>query len=126
LTSDSLPTESGLAQGEAPKLDLMLQFRKLWKGDSGLVPIIIGLIILVIYFESRSSNFLTSQNLTNLIVQATVFMLLGMAEIWLLLLGEIDLSVGVTCALSGMVATILTDPQYHWSWFIALPLAVLT
>jgi D-xylose transport system permease protein len=126
LTSDSLPTESGLAQGEAPKLDVMLQFRKLWKGDSGLVPIIIGLIILVIYFESRSSNFLTAQNLTNLIVQATVFMLLGMAEIWLLLLGEIDLSVGVTCALSGMVATILTDPQYHWSWFIALPLAVLT
>jgi D-xylose transport system permease protein len=53
-------------------------------------------------------------------------MLLGMAEIWLLLLGEIDLSVGVTCGLSGLVSTILTDPQYHWSWFIAMPLGVLT
>ncbi len=131
LTSESLPsgsvtTESGLGDGEAPKLDLALQFRKLWKGDSGLVPILIGLVILIIYFESRSSNFLTAQNLTNLMVQATVYMLLGMAEIWLLLLGEIDLSVGVTCALSGMVATILTDPQYHWSWFIALPLGVIT
>ncbi len=130
LTTDSLPsdlivTESGLSQGEAPKLDVALQFRKLWKGDSGMVPILIGLVILVIYFASRSSNFLTAQNLTNLMVQATVYMLLGMAEIWLLLLGEIDLSVGVTCALSGMVATVLTDPQYHWSWFIALPLAVL-
>lgn len=129
LTSDSLPsgsvTESGPIDGEAPKLDLALQFRKLWKGDSGMVPILIGLVILVIYFASRSSDFLTAQNLTNLIVQATVYMLLGMAEIWLLLLGEIDLSVGLTCALSGMVATILTDPQYHWSWFLALPLGVL-
>ena len=125
LTTETL-TESGLVQGESPKLDLLFQLRKLWKGDSGLVPIIVGLVVLVIYFQSRSSNFISAQNLTNLMIQATVFVLLGMAEIWLLLLGEIDLSVGVTCALSGLVATILVDPQYHWSWFIAMPLAILT
>ena len=119
-------TESGLAQGESPSFDLRQQLRRLWKGDSGLVPIIIGLVVLVVYFQSRSSNFISAQNLTNLMIQATVFVLLGMAEIWLLLLGEIDLSVGVTCALSGLVATILVDPQYHWSWFIAMPLAVIT
>lgn len=98
----------------------------MWKGDSGLVPILIGLAALVVYFQVRSSVFLSAQNLTNLSIQATVFVLLGMAEIWLLLLGEIDLSVGVVAGLSGLIGTILVDQQYHWSWFIALPLAVLT
>jgi D-xylose transport system permease protein len=86
---------------------------------------VIGLAILVAYFQIRDSQFGTAQNLVNLLEYATIYMLLGMAEIWLLLLGEIDLSVGMTCALSGLTATILTDPQYHWSWFLALPVAVM-
>ena len=120
LSEPSL-SEVGL-QGVSP----LQQLKNLWKGDSGLIPIIIGLVVLVVYFQSRSSEFDSAQNLTNLAVQSSIFMLLGMAEIWLLLLGEIDLSVGVTCGLSGLVSTILTDPQYHWSWFIAMPLGVLT
>lgn len=104
---------------------LKAQFRRIRGGDSGLIPIVAGLLILIVYFQARNSAFLSAVNLTNLSIQATVYVLLGMAEIWLLLLGEIDLSIGYLAALGGVVGTILVDYQYHWSWFIALPAAVL-
>lgn len=91
-----------------------------------MMPILIGLLILVIYFQIRDSAFLSSGNLVNLFVQATIFILLGMAEIWVLLLGEIDLSIGITSVLGGAIAVILTDQQFHWSWFLALPFSVIT
>ena len=49
-----------------------------------MVPIIIGIIILGAYFQCRSSAFLSSRNLTNLFINSCPFILLGMAEIWLL------------------------------------------
>ncbi len=101
------------------------QFKRLRSGDTGLVPITVGLLVLIVYFQVRNSVFLSASNLTNLSIQATIYILLGMAEIWLLLLGEIDLSVGYVAALGGVVGTILTDYQFHWAWYLALPLAVL-
>ena len=101
------------------------QLKRLRQGDKGLLPILLGLIVLVIYFQIRNSVFLSSGNLTNLFVQATIFILLAMAEIWLLLLGEIDLSVGFVSALGGTTAVFLLDNQFHWPWFAALPLAIL-
>ena len=90
-----------------------------------MVPVVVGLILLVVYFQIRNSVFLTSGNLVNLFVQATIFILLGMAEIWVLLLGEIDLSIGITSVLGGAIAVILVDAQIHLSWFLALPFSVL-
>jgi D-xylose transport system permease protein len=95
------------------------------QGDSGMVPVIIGLFVLVAYFQIKSSAFLKPENLNNLFIQATIFILLGMAEIWVLLLGEIDLSVGFTMALGGAIAVILTDAQFNWPWYLALPFSVL-
>jgi D-xylose transport system permease protein len=101
------------------------QLRSLWQGDTGMIPIVIGLFALVAYFEVRSSVFLSAGNVTNLFVQATVFVLLGMAEIWLLLLGEIDLSLGYNAGLGGALAAIVEDNQFHWPWPYAIILAVL-
>lgn len=91
-----------------------------------MIPIVVGLLVLGGYFEARSSAFLGVTNLTNLCVQASIFILLGMGEIWLLLLGEIDLSLGYVAGLSAAVATILVDNQFHWAWYLALPLGVAT
>ena len=93
------------------------QLKRIRGGDSGLIPIVVGLLALIVYFQVRNSVFLSASNLTNLTIQATVYILLGMAEIWLLLLGEIDLSIGYLAALGGVTGTILVDYQYHWSWF---------
>lgn len=101
------------------------QLKRLRQGDKGLLPILLGLVVLVIYFQIRNSVFLSSGNLVNLFVQATIFILLAMAEIWLLLLGEIDLSVGFVSALGATTAVILLDNQFQWPWFAALPLAIV-
>jgi len=90
-----------------------------------MVPIIIGMVILGAYFQFRSSAFLSSGNLTNLFINSCPYILLGMAEIWLLLLGDIDLSLGWVTAVGAAIAVILMDTQYHWPAYFALPLAVL-
>ncbi len=102
-----------------------LLVKRMRQGDSGMLPVLVGLLLLVIYFQIRNAAFLSSGNLVNLFVQATIFILLGMAEIWLLLLGEIDLSIGITSVLGGAVTVILVDPQFNVSWFLALPAGVL-
>ena len=103
----------------------MGQVRRLWRGDSGMVPIVLGLAILVVYFQVRNSVFLSAGNVTNLFVQATVFILLGMAEIWLLLLGDIDLSVVYTMGVGAAITVILVDHQFHWPWYAAFAVTLL-
>lgn len=105
--------------------NLLAQMKRIWQGDTGLLPILIGLAALVIFFEVRTSVFLSAENITNLFVQSTIFILLGMAEIWLLLLGDIDLSLGYATGLGGAVAVILVSSNYRWPWYLALPLALI-
>lgn len=93
-------------------------------GDSGLVPVLLGLAALVIYFYVRNPVFLHPENLTNLFIQSTVFILLGMAEIWLLLLGEIDLSLGFVLGIGGAIATITTSVAWHWPWVLAFAVSL--
>jgi D-xylose transport system permease protein len=101
---------------------MMQRFRR---GDSGMIPIVIGLLALGAYFEIRSSVFLSVGNLTNLMILSTIYILLGIAEVWLLLLGEIDLSAGYNAGVAGAIATILVDSQFHWPWYFAVGLALV-
>jgi D-xylose transport system permease protein len=64
-------------------------------------------------------------NLTNLMILSTIYILLGIAEVWLLLLGEIDLSAGYNAGVAGAIATILVDTQFHWPWYFAVGLALI-
>ena len=57
-------------------------------------------IVLTILFSFLSPFFLTERNFANLLTQAATLVMLGMALVFVLLLGEIDLSAGVT---SGMI-----------------------
>ena len=68
---------------------------RLRAGESGVLPVIVGMFVISIIFQTLNSNFLTAGNLVNLLVQGAVFMVLAMAEVFALLLGEIDLSVGL-------------------------------
>ena len=106
-------------------VSFLQQLKRLRQRDSGLLPILVGLLALVIFFQIRSSVFLSAANVTNLFVQSTIFVLLGMAEIWLLLMGDIDLSIGFAAGLSGAIGVILVSSNYRWPWFLALPFAIL-
>ncbi len=98
--------------------------RAWWKrirgGESGALPIIIGLIVICIFFEVQSSAFLTAGNIVNLFVQAAFIVLLGLAELYALILSEIDLSVGFVGAVGAAIALALMGAPQNWPWWAAL------
>ena len=89
-------------------------------GESGVLPVVAGLILLVIIFQVQDSVFLSAGNLTNLLVQGSVFVLLGMAEVWVLILGEIDLSAGYNAGVGAVITAILASPQHNFPWWLAI------
>jgi D-xylose transport system permease protein len=93
--------------------------------DLGIIPVLIALVALVVYFWIRSSVFLSAGNVTNLFIQAVIYIFLGMAEVWLLLLGEIDLSLGWVAGMAGSVAAIYTNVQFGWPWWLAFLVALV-
>ena len=95
-------------------------------GDTGVLPVLAGLILVSILFQSQNDNFLTVANIVNLLVQAAVFSLLAMGEIYALLLGEIDLSAGFVAGLAAVVMATLAKPSgLDWPWWAAIGAALL-
>ena len=80
-------------------------------GDLGSLPIVFGLILIAIIFQAKNDRFLTASNFVNLIVQAAPFMCIGMGIVFVLLLGEIDLSIGFVSGVAGVIAALLTFPD---------------
>ncbi len=98
---------------------------RLKAGESGVLPVIIGLLLISIIFQTLNSKFLTAGNLVNLLVQGAVFILLAMAEVFALLLGEIDLSAGYVGGIAGIVvAELLTSQHGSWPWWAACAAAL--
>lgn len=89
-------------------------------GESGILPVLGGLVIIVLIFQSQSSVFLSAGNLTNLLEQSATFVLLGMAEVFVLLLGEIDLSVGYVAGIGAVVTAELLGSPYNFPWWLAI------
>src|ERR1700722_12745101 len=61
--------------------------RRIRSGESGALPVIVGLVVVVIYFQARNSLFLSPLNLVNLLAQSSFIITLGTEEIFVLLLG---------------------------------------
>ena len=81
-----------------------LGVRRLREGELGPLPVIFGLVLIALIFQSQNSNFLTARNLTNLFQQASAVGVISVGLVLVLLLGEIDLSVG---SVSGFTAAIM-------------------
>jgi D-xylose transport system permease protein len=94
-------------------------------GEAGILPVVGGLFLVSILFQSLNSNFLTAGNLVNLLVQAAVFALLGMGEVFVLLLGEIDLSVGYVAGMGAVLMADAASPAHGWPWWAAIGAALL-
>ena len=94
-------------------------------GDSGVLPVVGGLLLISILFQSLNSNFLTAGNLVNLLIQGAVYMLLAMGEVFALLLGEIDLSIGFVSGIGGIITAELVKQSYGWPWWAAILVALV-
>ncbi len=100
--------------------------RRITSGDIGSLPIIIGLIVIAMIFQSQNSNFLTPRNFVNLILQMAGITMMAYGVVFVLLLGEIDLSIGYVSAICGVtVAMLLRDPAAGWTWYTAIPVGLL-
>jgi D-xylose transport system permease protein len=99
--------------------------RRIRSGESGALPILLGLVVIVIIFQAQSSKFLSAGNIVNLLVQATFFILLGLGETFALILSEIDLSVGYVAGVGATITVALLSPSYGWPWWAAVIVGLL-
>src|SRR4051812_2950371 len=79
----------------------------------GSLRVLIVLAIIWIIFQSQNSNFLSSFNLTNLVLQIAGVGMISIGVTLILLLGEIDLSVGAVSGLAAAVMAVL-DREHGW------------
>ena len=97
------PTEEEIIATPAASADLLANNM----GDYlhiGALPVIVGLVVILIFFQLKNSLFLSAGNLVNLMAQSAFISTLGMAEIFVLLLGDIDLAAGFTAACGAVIA----------------------
>jgi D-xylose transport system permease protein len=99
---------------------LNAQWRRIKSGESGALPVIAGLIAIIIFFQIERSKFDSALNLVNLFQQASLFILLGAAQIFALILSEIDLSVGFMAGFGGFVIAELIAPPVNFPWWLGI------
>jgi D-xylose transport system permease protein len=99
--------------------------RRVRSGDSGALPVVIGLIVLVIYFQVSQPTFLSADNIANLMGQAGWIITIAMAQVFILLLGEIDLSVGFNAAIGGTVTLWAVSISHPWPTWLAIIVGLL-
>ncbi len=91
-------------------------------GELGSLPAVLGLIALLIIFTvMKGSTFLSAFNMANLLSQAAMIIVIAMGLVFVLLLGEIDLSAGYTAGTSGAILGVALGVKHQWP----MPLAVL-
>jgi D-xylose transport system permease protein len=117
------------AAAPAPAATLRDAAERWWtdikSGELGSLPIIVGLIVIAIVFQSQNDRFLTAGNFVNLMIQSAAFTTIAMGIVFVLLLGEIDLSVGYVSGVAGVIVTLLLLPDGNeLPTFLAVALAL--
>jgi D-xylose transport system permease protein len=105
--------------------------RRWWEnlksGDVGSLPVIVGLLAIVIFFYSKNSNYVSATNFNNLLVQMAAVTTIAYGVVFVLLLGEIDLSIGFVSGIGGVVVAELqlAGSGHDLPGLIAIVLAVV-
>jgi D-xylose transport system permease protein len=88
-------------------------------GDLGNLPIIIGLVVIVAVFTYLSPVFLSPRNFVNLLLQMAQITVIAIGIVFVLLLGEIDLSVGFVSGVAAVIMARLSVEQ-GLPWYVAI------
>ncbi|MCB0111434.1 MAG: hypothetical protein KDE53_36180, partial [Caldilineaceae bacterium] len=91
--------------------------------DLGSLPVLLGLLLIAALFQYANPNFLTPLNLTNLLVQISAVGTISVGIVLVLLIGEIDLSVGAISGLCAAVMAVLST-QYGWPSAVAIVVGI--
>ena len=93
------------------------------QGDLASLRVILGVAVIWVIFQSQNDRFLTAVNLTNLMLQITAVGLISVGVVYVLLLGEIDLSVGAVSGLAAAVMAVL-NVKHGWNPYLAIAAGV--
>ena len=113
-------SDERLVEGSSPRAMLEGFVRRMRSGDLGMMPVITGLIIIWIVFYTQNPRFLSSRNLVELSLDSATIGMISIGVVLVLLLGEIDLSIG---SVSGVAGSILAVLLVYQGW--PLPAAIL-
>jgi len=94
--------------------------RRIRNGESGVVPILLGLVAIVIFFQIEQSKFLSAGNLVNLFVQSALYVMFGAAEFFALIMSEIDLSIGYLAGVTAFTIAELMAAPVNFPWWLAV------
>ena len=125
------PPGSRPPEGEGASPATLAGFAQSWwqgvkAGELGSLPIIVGLAAIVIVFGLLDDTFLTERNFTNLLLQIAAIATIAIGVVFVLLIGEIDLSVAYVSAMGGVVMTLLLRPDDPgWPWWLSIIAALL-
>lgn len=121
-TASTPPPVIGSGHEGGVRDQIVNYFRTVRQGEMGALPAIGGFVVLLVLFSFLSSNFFTPLNLANLLTQTATLMMLAMALVFVILLGEIDLSAGVTSGVTASVFVVLVH-NVQMNWILALLIA---
>src|ERR1700737_2255669 len=116
-------TPAAIADQEAGALERFR--RRITQGELGSLPVIAGLVVIWIVFQTLNEHFLSARNITNLLVQIADMGTISVGIVLVLLLGEIDLSVGSVSGLGAGVMAVL-QVKHHVPAVLAVSAGVLT
>lgn len=119
----SATTEVPVSQEPSLKSALSDYVSRVKSGDIGALPAVLGLVALCAIFAAISEFFFTSRNFANLLTQAAPVIVIAMGLVFVLLLGEIDLSAGYAAGVTGAILVILIS-NHNVPWFLALLVAI--
>ncbi|HEU5104890.1 MAG TPA: sugar ABC transporter permease [Solirubrobacterales bacterium] len=118
------PTEAATAEETGERRPTTGEtVRRIVQGDLSSVRVVLGLVVIAVIFQVQEPRFLSAENLTNLMLQITTIGLISVGVVYVLLLGEIDLSVGAVSGLSAAVMAVLSV-NHGWNAYMAIAAAV--
>jgi D-xylose transport system permease protein len=123
--SEASAAEIALLEAPAVVANSFREYATAWwlrvrSGDSGMLPVIGALIVITVIFQVQNSLFLSAGNIVNLFIFASIYIMFGIGEVFVLLLGEIDLSVGFVAGIgAGLMAALVASP-INAPWWLAI------
>jgi D-xylose transport system permease protein len=113
-----------MSQSSSPETPgLASLFYRVRNGELGPLPVLLGLALIGLIFQTLNSHFLTARNLSNLVLQIAVVGTLGVGVVLALLLGEIDLSLGAVAGVAAAILGVLVA-EHGWSGLPAIIVAL--
>jgi D-xylose transport system permease protein len=100
------------------------RYEALKAGDVGTLPIILGLIGIVLFFYLKNDNYLSAGDFTNIMTQMAGVTTIAIGVVFVLLLGEIDLSIGFVSGIAGVIIAELQIPDGSWQLKGVIAIAV--